>query len=137
MSEERFDAQDDPGFALDLAAASTRGDGIDTQAMVDALATRLEGALPQLTRVKRRRVGGLLSKRSEVERIEVELGDQRFELVLAGGPPRCARNKVVRGITLKRDEVPVEQWVRELVEEVAQTATLGEQARIALEGLVM
>jgi len=137
MSEDRRDAQDDPGFALDLAAASTRGDGIDTQAMVDALATRLEAALPRLTQVKRRRVGGILSKRTEVERIEVELGDQRFELVQSGGPPQCARNKVVRGITLKRDEVPIQQWVRELVEEVVQTAAVGEQARIALEGLVL
>src|SRR5579862_4507733 len=136
MSEERPDAPADPAFALDLAAASTRNDQVDTLAMIEALAVRLEEALPRLTRVKRRRVGGLLSKRSEVERIEVELGDQRFELVQAGGPPLCARNKVVRGITLKREEVPVQQWVQELVEEVVRTAAVGEQARIALEGLV-
>src|SRR3984893_1658740 len=137
MSEDRSDAATDPGFALDLAAASTRGDQVDTQAMVDALAVRLEAALPQLTKIKRRRVGGFLSKRAEVERIEVELGDQRFELVLTGGPPQCARNKVVRGITLKRDEVPIQEWVRELVDEVGRTAAVSEQARVALEGLVM
>jgi hypothetical protein len=137
MSEDRSDAATDPGLALDLAAASTRGDQIDTQAMLDALAVRLEAALPRLTRIKRRRVGGFLSKRSEVERIEVELGDQRFELVQTGGAPQCARNKIVRGITLKRDEVPIEQWVRELVDEVGRTAAVSEQARVALEGLVM
>ena len=48
-----------------------------------------------------------------------------------------ARNKVVRGITLKRDEVPIEQWVRELVDEVMRSAAVGEQARVVLEGLVL
>ena len=127
---------EDPGDALDLAAAQTRADGADTQAMLDALATRLTGALPRMTTVKRRRVGGLLSKRTEVERIEVELSDERFELINASGMVRCARNRVVRGITLKREEVQIEDWVRGLVEEVVRTASLGEHARMTLEGLV-
>ena len=107
---------EDPGEALDLAAAQTRADGDDTQAMLEALAARLLGALPRMTTVKRRRVGGLLSKRTEVERIEIELTDERFELVNAAGMVRCARNRVVRGITLKRDEVQIEDWLRGLVE---------------------
>ena len=128
---------EDPGEALDLAAAQTRADGADTQAMLEALAARLLGRrCPRMTTVKRRRVGGLLSKRTEVERIEVELTDERFELVNAAGMVRCARNRVVRGITLKRDEVQIEDWVRGLVEEVVRTASLGEQARMTLEGLV-
>ena len=43
---------------------------------------------------------------------------------------------VVRGITLKREELPVAQWINELVDEVVRAAVLGEQARIALEGLL-
>ena len=128
---------DDPGSALDLAAASGRGDRVDTQAMLDALAVRLEEALPGATAVKRRRVGGFRSKRSEVERIAVELGDQRFELVQGGSGVACARAKVVRGITLKRDEVPLPQWIGELVQEAVRSAVVSEQTRIALEGLVL
>ena len=105
--------------------------------MVDALAVRLEEALPRMTVVKRRRVGGFRSKRTEVERIALELGDQHYELVQVGGGVQCTRNKVVRGITLKRDEVPIQQWVRELVDEVMRSAAVGEQARVALEGLVL
>ena len=136
MSEERPDAPADPAFALDLAAASTRNDQVDTLAMIEALAVRLEEALPRLTRVKRRRVGGLLSKRSEVESIDVALDEQRFQLARTRAGLQCTRHTVVRGITLKREEVPVQQWVQELVEEVVRTAAVGEQARIALEGLV-
>jgi hypothetical protein len=126
-----------PGMELDLAAAEARADRVDTQAMLDALAARLEGALPRMTAVKRRRVGGFRSKRTEVERIDVELGDARFELVAAGDVLRCARNKVVRGITLKHEEVPIERWIRDLLDELGSVAAVGEQTRIALEGLVL
>jgi hypothetical protein len=137
VSEDRQDASSDPGQALDLAAASGRVDRVDTQAMLDALAVRLEEALPRAVTVKRRRVGGFRSKRTEVERIAVELGDQRFELGQAGAGIVCLRSKVVRGITLKREEVPLSQWVSELVDEVVRSAAVSEQTRIALEGLVL
>lgn len=133
---DRPEPRSDPSDALDLAAASVRMDGADAQAMLDALAVRLEEALPRMVIVKRRRVGGFRSKLTEVERIEAELGEQRFELIRDRGRFVCMRNRVVRGITLKRDEVPIEQWVRELVAEVLRTAAVGEQVRTALEGLV-
>ena len=133
----RPDGWSDPADVLDLAAASGRVDGVDTQAMLDALAVRLEEALPRAVRVKRRRIGGLRSKRTEVEQISVDLGDLRFELNQAGAGIACGRSKVVRGITLKRDELPVEQWLRELVDEVVRSAAVSEQTRLALEGIVL
>jgi hypothetical protein len=133
----RPDGWSDPADVLDLAAASGRVDGVDTQAMLDALAVRLEEALPRVVRVKRRRIGGLRSKRTEVEQISVDLGDLRFELNQAGAGIACGRSKVVRGITLKRDELPVEQWLRELVDEVVRSAAVSEQTRLALEGIVL
>jgi len=136
VSQELSDPRDDPGSALDLAAAEVRLDSADTHALIEALAARLEEALPRLTAVRRRRVGGFRSKQTEVERIEVELGEERFELVQARGAFQCLRHRVVRGITLKRDELPVAQWIVELVGEVSRTAALGEQARISLEGLL-
>jgi len=136
MSQELSDPRDDPGLELDLAAAEVRADREDTHALIEAFAARLEDALPQLAVVKRRRVGGLRSKRSEVDRIEVTLHDQRFELDHSRGGCHCTRHTVVRGITLKREELPIADWMRELVTEVTRTAELGEQSRIALEGLL-
>jgi hypothetical protein len=136
VSQELSDPRDDPGLALDLAAAEVRVDSADTRALIEALAARLEESLPRLAVVRRRRIGGFRSKQTEVERIEVELGDERFELVAARGGFQCLRHKVVRGITLKREELPVAQWIVELVDEVTRTATVGEQARISLEGLL-
>src|SRR5579862_283651 len=105
--------------------------------MLDALAVRLEEALPGAAAVKRRRVGGFRSKRVEVERIAVDLGDLRFELNQSGAGIACARAKVVRGIALKRDELPMREWIAELVGEVVRSADVGEQTRAALEGLVL
>jgi hypothetical protein len=136
VSQELSDPRDDPGSALDLAAAEVRVDSADTHALIEALAARLEESLPRLAAVRRRRVGGFRSKQTEVERIEVVLGDERFELAQARGGLQCTRHRVVRGITLKRDELPIGQWISELVEEVARTAAVGEQARITLEGLL-
>ncbi len=136
MSQELTDPRDDPGSALDLAAAEVRIDSADIHAMIEALATRLEESLPRLAAVRRRRVGGFRSRQTEVERIEVQLGDERFELVAGRAGFQCLRHRVVRGITLKRDELPVAQWIVELVGEVSRTAAVGEQARIALEGLL-
>ncbi len=136
MSQELSDPRDDPGSALDLAAAEVRLDSTDTHALIEALATRLEQGLPGLASVKRRRTGGFRSKHTEVERIEVQLGEERFELLAARGAFQCLRHRVVRGITLKREELPVGQWIVELVDEVRRTAAVGEQARISLEGLL-
>jgi hypothetical protein len=38
----------DPGLALDLAAAEVRADSADLEALVAALAARLEEALPRV-----------------------------------------------------------------------------------------
>jgi len=128
---------EDPANALDLAAASGRVDSVDTQAMLDALAVRLEEAVPRAATVKRRRVGGLFSKRTEVERIAVDLGELRFELEHSGANVACARAKVVRGIALKRDELPIDRWIAELVGEVVRSAEISDQTRRALESLVL
>jgi len=136
MSEELSDPRDDPGQELDLAAAEVRADRADTHALVEALAARLEEALPRVAVIKRRRVGGFRSKQTEVERIDVSLDDQRFELDHSRGGCQCTRHTVVRGITLKREELPLTDWIRALVAEVARAAAVGEQARITLEGLL-
>jgi hypothetical protein len=136
MSQELTDPRDDPSSALDLAAAEVRMDSTDMRALVESLAVRLEEALPRVAIVKRHRVGGFRSKQTEVERIDVELDEQRFELSQTRSGFQCTRHTVVRGISLKHEELPVAQWTHELVDQVLHAAALGEQARIALEGLL-
>jgi hypothetical protein len=84
---------------LDLVAASLRADAADLDAFVEALAVRLEGALPGQVEVERK--GGLLGGNKRVRRIAVSLGDQRYEADVDHGRITCRRRSVVRGIALK------------------------------------
>lgn len=126
----------DPGFALDLAAAEVRADSADLDALVTALAARLEEALPRVVAVRRRKVGGFRSKETEVQAISLSVGDERFELVRTPAGFECTRHDVVRGITLKRERQVIADWIKDVVAAVTRTAELGQQARSTLEGLV-
>jgi hypothetical protein len=121
---------------FDLPAAALRADGDELALSIEVLGAQLEQALPRNALVERRKVGGLRSKRREVERIEVTLGDDRFELRSVGGAVQATRQKVVRGITLSRQELPLAGWVSELGAAVAATAAISEQDRLALAELL-
>lgn len=127
-SEEELD--------LSLPAAALRADRMDLAVSVEALATSLEQALPGIARVERRRVGGFRSKRQEVHRIAVGLGDVQFELAHTDQGIRCSRHKVVRGITLSREELPLAGWIGELVAGIRDSAEVSERNRVTLEGLL-
>lgn len=103
---------------------------------IEVLAARLEQALPQMTLVERRRVGGFRSKRHEVQRIAVSLGEEQFELARDQTRPRCTRHKVVRGITLNRQEMSMADWINELNAAVARSAEVSEKDRLALGKLL-
>ncbi len=122
--------------AFDLPAAALRADGADLAMSVEVLASRLEQALPQIALVERRRVGGFRSKQRAVQRIAVPLGDEQFELRSTGPAVQCTRHKVVRGITLKREELSMADWIDELIAAVARTAEVSERDRLALGELL-
>ena len=69
------------------------------------LAAKLEQALPGIASRGAPQVGGFRSKRREVRRIAVELGDEQFELLRDDAAHPVHAHKVVRGITLKREEL--------------------------------
>lgn len=121
---------------LDLPAAALRADGAELAVSVEVLASSLEQALPGLASVQRRKVGGFRSKRREVASIQVALGEELFELRSDERGPRCTRHKVVRGITLSRSELPLAEWLSQLVEGVSRQAEVSERDRAALQELL-
>jgi hypothetical protein len=129
-------AGSEPDF--DLLAASLRADTTDLVAYVEALAVKLEGALPGRTRVAR--TGGGLFGRGEkhVERVEVDLGEGRYLLDQRGrrGAPQVARQKVVRGIALSTDAMHLQDWIDALARDLAVQAQAGTEGRQAIERLI-
>ena len=119
---------------LDLLAASLRADAGDVDAFVEALAVKLEAALPGQVEVERR--GGLLGGRKRVRRIEVTLGDQRYELEAEHGLVTCRRRSVVRGIALKTQELDLDAWIAALSQDLVEEAERSERGRQALARLL-
>ena len=127
-----YDRVVDAERSFDLLAASLRADTTDMRAFVQALASKLEGSFPQHVRVQR---GGRFSDK-RVRRIEVELGDSRYELESDRGDVACRRRAVVRGISLKTEELPLEEWIHRMSEELVSVAEQSERGRAALEQLL-
>jgi hypothetical protein len=119
---------------LDLVAASLRADATDLDAFVEALAVKLEGALPGQVDVERK--GGLLGANKRVRRIEVALGDQRYELEFERGRVTCRRRSVVRGIALKTQELDLDAWIAALSQDLVEEAERSERGREALARLL-
>jgi hypothetical protein len=124
---------DEGGF--ELLAAALRFSSGDVEAFVEVLAEKLGRALPRRVRVERRPVR-FLSKEKRVERIELELGENRYLLAARGGAveTRCA--KAVRGVVLKSEVLPLGVWIDALARDLAIEARASEQSRLALEQLL-
>jgi len=121
---------------MDLLAASLRADSSDVNAFVESLATKLEEAVPDRTRVERRRAGLLGPK--HVRRIALDAGSTRLELLRDDGgavQTRCSR--LSGGIVLKTEELGADDWIAALGEALAAEAGRNERTRQALERLLM
>jgi hypothetical protein len=125
MEERRFD----------LAASSLRADASDARALAEVLAAKLGEALPDQTRT-RRRGGRLLSREKRLESVEVQLGEETFVLSLVGERAETSRAKTVRGVVIKRQELPLDAWLDALSDALSAEAERSEAVRLSLERLL-
>ena len=123
------------GMQFELLAASLRADSTDLAAFTEALAAKLEGALPGQTELQRKG-GGLFGGPKRVSKIGVQLGDCRYELRFEKQGIDCTRGKSVRGIVLKTEQLTLDEWIEALSRDLTEQAGKNEQARLALERLV-
>jgi hypothetical protein len=115
------------GVAASLSKQYTR----DQRAFLDLLASMLTQVLPQETEVKYK--GGLFSAHKSVHQIRVQLSEWSYTLEDPGrGNLRATRTRIVRGIALKTEEIPVEEWVTALDQEIGERARKSAAARNAL-----
>jgi hypothetical protein len=117
---------------FDVLASALRADTGDLRAFVEALATKLEGAFGDRTRIER--AGFLGPKR--VRQIAVRLGDNEYALEHDEGRVECRRRTVVRGIALKNEELELDAWIDELSQALVIEATASERGRAALQRLL-
>ena len=118
-----------------VAGALARAYAEDMRGFLPLLAIVLTGTLPDETQIERK--GGLFQKEKPIRKILVTLGDNIYTLEdLGRGPLVSSRVKVVRGITLKTEAIPTENWLAELSAEIAARAQRNEKAFFALKHLL-
>jgi hypothetical protein len=103
---------------FDLLAAALRANMADLRSWMAVLAAKLTDALPGYVTVHH---SGLLG-RGPVESIAADLGTQRFILRMERDHPHAERAHIVRGIVLKTEALPLDQWLAELVAALAALA---------------
>lgn len=124
------------GFSeVGVAGALAHAYAQDARTFLPLLAQVLTAALPDETQVERR--GGLFQREKPVRKVTITLGDSIYALEdLGRGPLAAQRSKVVRGITLKTEPLPVEDWLADLSAHVAARAQQNEKAFFALKNLL-
>jgi len=121
---------------FDLAAAGLRLDGADLASSVEALAAKLEQALPGQARVERRG-GGLLGRGvKRVRFVRVELGTAAYLLGVDGARVEGFRERQVGGISIKREPLGADEWIAALTADLRAEAERSAHARAALEELL-
>jgi hypothetical protein len=125
---------------FDLAAAGLRGDGAELSLSVEALASKLEQALPGLARVERHG-GGLLGRgEKRVRQVLVQLGGVggvQYVLAVDGGRVEGFRERQVGGISIKREPLDPSAWIAALTADLRAEAERSAEARAALERLLL
>jgi hypothetical protein len=104
----------------------------DRELFLALLAQGLEAIVPE--RVTLRRAGGWFRRERPIRAIEVDLGDHRYGLAAGkGGALSASRTRVVRGIAIRTDELPVEEWLQALSGALVEYARTHEEALAALK----
>ncbi|HEV2458997.1 MAG TPA: hypothetical protein VGS80_11610 [Ktedonobacterales bacterium] len=132
-------AQDDDALGgamgFELLAASLRADAGDTRAFVEALARKLEDALPRRVHIDRH--SSLFSHEHPVQRIQAQLGEWEYELICGPGSALDARRThLVRGVALKSEQIDLDEWIDTLSAELAELAQHSAQDHEALRRLL-
>jgi hypothetical protein len=120
---------------FDLDAAWLRRSENDQRAFLEALAARLEGAMPGRVTVERHK-DGLFGKTAHVRRITVQGERAGYELAFGRGQLSATRSKVVRGVVISSAPVKVSEWLAGVREEVHALADQAIAANDVLQGFL-
>jgi hypothetical protein len=121
---------------FDLHAAWFRRAQGDTRAFMEALAARLESALPGRVQISRKK-DGLFAKTSHVTSIAINTGNSFYTLEQDGTGLHAGRSKSARGVVLKRETLPVPQWLDALAAELKALSGEIEGAHAVLQNFLM
>ena len=118
---------------IDTLAGSLRADTTDMKMFVEVLATKLEDTFPGRAKIQRK---GLPGRPRPVVHLALTFGESQFELDNDKGQVTTRRRKMVRGIALTTEELPLDAWIQQLSASLVNEANRSQADRMALERLL-
>jgi hypothetical protein len=106
---------------FDLDAALLRRSETELRAFIEALAVRLEGALPGRIAIERRK-DGVFSKTSHVAKLVLHGDRATYELACERGRLDASKAKLVRGVVISSSPISPQDWLAEVRTEVQALA---------------
>ncbi|RIV24703.1 hypothetical protein D2Q93_06370 [Alicyclobacillaceae bacterium I2511] len=123
------------GFLFDLSAAQWREGITDEIALIEALAVRLEQALPNITIVHRSLP--LFSKNKRVQSVSVKFEDAEYTVSQGKNGVHAEKGKLVRNVRLKTEQFSLSEWLDELSTALQAYAEQRAEARESLEKFLL
>ena len=108
------------GLDFDTQAAWLRRFNADSEGNLRAFALRLREAMPGCVTVHESK--GLFQRTTKITGVEIEMGDSRYKLELAGNRLKASIALVVRGIALNTRAVDPAEWFARLTEETKKAS---------------
>lgn len=125
-----MDLENDPLVQIGVAGALSRELQQDHELFIQSLARALQTAFPNEAEL--RYEGGFLSKK-RLAGVSIKLGDDVYSLTKpARGQLESNRTHVVRGIALKTEPLPMDQWLHEVSAQIEARVGKDTSARSAL-----
>lgn len=121
----------DNSLKVEILAEMLNLDRQKSAELVETLAKMLETALPEHTSIKR--AGWFMSKTRPVAELSVQFDSVGYLIERTKkGSISAKQQKIVRGIALKSSEIPLEDCMAQIVEELTSLADKSSTARMAL-----
>ena len=126
--------EDEAWLRIGVAATLAKEYADDQRRLLETVAGMLEQALPEETQVERH--GGIFSNKV-VKGVSLQVGEDRYGLRDAGrGPLQATHTRVVRGIALKTEPIPVDEWLATVAALLDERAQASAAVRSALSRFV-
>ncbi len=116
---------------FDMQAAWLRRFSADAQSNLGAFARRLKEAMPALVTIQEKK--GFFAKTGTITGVSIELGENRYQLELAGGRLQASIAMVVRGITLNTKTMDPAEWFARLAQETANASAHAQSLSASLQ----
>jgi hypothetical protein len=132
VSEERQPGPEEELLQSTVSAGLLKEFAGDREMFLKLLVRALETTVPERLDVDH--AGGWFGRERTIRRLQLDLGDYHYQLAVGkGGALTAARTRVVRGIALKTDEHPVEEWLEALSRDLVEYARTHQDALEALK----